>query len=140
MYACTGASPSPFAICGFPPERSRGFDAAPRAEPARGVADFAGLRAGFVDLLAGFVDLLAGFVGLLAGFVGLLAGFVGLLACFVDLEVAVRFFAAIESATSVRGRRVKRIVRERHRSADSGIVAERGRYDKIANAPGRQRR
>jgi len=122
MYACTGASPSPFAICGFPPERSRGFDAAPRAEPARRVADFAGLRAGFVDLRAGFV------------------GFVGLLEGFVDLEVAIRFFAAIESATSVRGRRVKRIVRQRHRSADSSIVAKRGRYDKIANAPGRQRR
>ena len=26
MYACTGASPSPFGICGLPPERSAGAD------------------------------------------------------------------------------------------------------------------
>ena len=25
MYACTGASPSPFGICGLPPARSFGF-------------------------------------------------------------------------------------------------------------------
>src|SRR3954453_16724901 len=27
MYACTGASPSPFGICGFPPERRAGWAA-----------------------------------------------------------------------------------------------------------------
>jgi hypothetical protein len=30
MYACTGASPSAFAICGLPPERSFGFTGADR--------------------------------------------------------------------------------------------------------------
>jgi hypothetical protein len=40
MYACTGASPSPFAICGLPPERSFGF-----ADLATGLADLAAFAA-----------------------------------------------------------------------------------------------
>src|SRR5882762_8594111 len=58
MYACTGASPSAFAICGLPPERRRGLAFA----PAFGgdldlVADLRGLLAPDVPLAFGFALL-----------------------------------------------------------------------------------
>src|SRR5687768_9400383 len=65
MYACTGASPSAFAICGLPPERSfTGFAGFPAtrlpclAEGADGAAAFVFFgRAAFLGG-AGFLDVL----------------------------------------------------------------------------------
>src|SRR5262245_60402372 len=59
MYACTGASPSAFAICGLPPDRS--FILAGLASVALGMAftpDFAG-RLAFVPAFSVFVALYA---------------------------------------------------------------------------------
>src|SRR6185503_16168641 len=61
MYACTGASPSAFAICGLPPER--------RTTPSRapGLA-FAPVFDDDLDLAAGLRGLLARDVRLALGF------------------------------------------------------------------------
>src|SRR5260221_721277 len=63
MYACTGGSPSAFAICGLPPERS-----------FTGLASFApGLA--FAPTFGGDLDLAADLRGLLARDMPLALGF-----------------------------------------------------------------
>src|SRR6202795_5021468 len=63
MYACTGASPSAFAICGFPPER--------RATPSpfRALIGLASLPTGlaFAPAVGGDFALVADLRGLIAG-------------------------------------------------------------------------
>src|SRR5262245_54034910 len=53
MYVCTGASPSPFAICGFPPERSLTFF---RAGAALFVLVFAAVFLERADLVRDFCE------------------------------------------------------------------------------------
>src|SRR5688572_10505941 len=71
MYACTGASPSAFAICGLPPERRTTFS------PLRTLTGLASLASdlGFAPAFAGDVDLVADLRGLLARDVPLAFGF-----------------------------------------------------------------
>src|SRR5687767_10306982 len=62
MYACTGASPSAFAICGLPPERRTIFS------PFRTLIGLASLAPGlaFAPAFGGDLDLVADLRGLLA--------------------------------------------------------------------------
>src|SRR3954469_23605547 len=54
MYACTGASPSAFAICGLPPERS--FDALASLTPALALVRSLGGPLGLLAALRGLLE------------------------------------------------------------------------------------
>src|SRR5512134_1177636 len=70
MYACTGASPSAFAICGLPPERRTTFS------PPRTLIGLASLAPGlaFAPAFGGDLDLVADLRGLPARDVPLASG------------------------------------------------------------------
>src|SRR5437870_10483948 len=73
MYACTGASPSAFAICGLPPERRT----TATFSPFRTLIGLASLAPGlaFAPAFGGDLDLVADLRGLLARDVPLAFGF-----------------------------------------------------------------